>query len=141
MWRVIGEIEEKRLQRLRLRAKEFHTPFREEFCRMSSRVNGVKPAAHIVVVVPEVRVVVVHHIAEEAVKMIEPSPTWVIFGFKSEMPLADKRGVVIPPLKHGGKRDSILSEVTPTVFSMRPNHTRHAYPIRKAACHERSAAR
>ena len=63
---------------------------------MPSRSNGIKPAAHIVVIVPEVRVVVVHHIAEEAVEIVKPSSARMVFGFKPKVPFANERGVVIP---------------------------------------------
>ena len=58
-------------------------------------INGVKTVPHVIYVVSEVRVVVIHHIAEKAVKMIESTFAGVILRFKSEVPFANKRSAVI----------------------------------------------
>ena len=80
---------------MRLCANEVHTPFCKEICGVSSWINGVKTVPHVIYIMSAVRVVVIHHITEKTVEMIESAFTWMIFRFESEMPFANKGSAVI----------------------------------------------
>ena len=141
MWCVVGEIEEKRVGGLCLRLDEFSAPFGEEVCGVSARVDCLKVVSHVVYIVPKVRVVVVHHVAKEAVKMVKASLAWMVLRFKSKMPLADECGVIVLLFQGCRKCGCVLSKVAPTVFWVGTDDTRNASTVRITSRHERGSTR
>ena len=106
---------------------------------MSSGVNGIKTVPHVVYVVSAVCVVVVHHIAEETVEVVEPSFARVVLRFEAEVPFTDNCGPVIFLFQGCWECGCVLSKVTPVVFWVGPNHPWYADSVGVASGHQRCA--
>ena len=137
---VVSEVKEKRVKCLCLCANEVHTPFCKKVCRVSPRINGIKTVPHVVSIVSAVCVIVVHHIAEEPMKMIEAAFARVVLRFESKVPLTDECRPIRSLFQGCRERNGILPKIPPTVFWMGANHTWHPDPIGIASGHQRRTA-
>ena len=108
---------------------------------MSDGVDLVTIEAHPVHAAAEVRVVVVHHVAEKAVKEREAAVERFIGRLQSEMPLADDGGVVTGVRQRLRQQRRVVGQIAPAVADLLANHAGHTDEIRIAPGQERRARR
>ena len=85
---------------------------------MAFGVDGFGVEAHEVLAVAQVGGVAVHHVAEEAVEVVEAAFVGGIGGFETEVPFADDGGVVAGFFQFGGEGGNVGVEVAPGVFGL-----------------------
>ena len=92
--RVVGQVEEERPSGFGRASKIFARPAGEDVRRVALGIDDFLVAPHEVVAVTPVRPVIVHHVAEKAVKEIKAPLGRRVGRADAEMPFADQRGVV-----------------------------------------------
>ena len=136
---IVREIEKKRRRQFRPFAQIIARPAGEQLRGMACRRDDLAVAAHVVVPLPEVGRVAVHHIVEEAVEKIEAAVVGQRRRRKAEVPLADDRGVIAGGAEVIGERGHRGIEIAPGVVGVGADETGHADAIRVAAAHQRRA--
>jgi hypothetical protein len=84
-------------------------------------------------------VVVIHHIAEEAVEEVEASLDGRVRGCETEMPFADDSGVVAGPLEKLRQKHRLRGQIPPAIGQVRADYPRHADQVRVFASQQRSS--
>ena len=133
---VVSEIEEEGGVFRAAGGDVIHGPLGEEVGCMALGVDDVAVVAHEVVAVAEVGPVIVHHVAEEAVEVVEPPVERGVGRFQAEVPLADDGAVVAGGLEVGRNHDGIVGEVAPGVFGPVADDAGDAHAVGVAAGEE-----
>ena len=129
---IVGEVEEEGLRGLRTLAEVVRGPIGKELGGMALRLDDLAIEPHVVFSMAKVRGVAVHHVAEEAVEVVEAAFVRRVGRFEAEMPFADDAGVVARLLQFIRQRGHARFEVAPRVLRLRADHARHAHAIRVA---------
>ncbi len=92
---------------------------------MTLRVDGHRVATHVINPMAPMGVVIVHHVAEPSVKIVEATIVGPMRFGESKVPFADERGVVSSLLELRGDGGDAEAQFTPTVFRVGTNNPRH----------------
>ena len=76
------------------------------------------------------RPVVVHHVVNESVELVESAFARMVFIFQPQVPFADMKRFISCPTQHIGQRDGIGVEIAPAILHRLANHARHTDPVR-----------
>ena len=98
-------------------------PLCKEIGCMTLWLDRLAIEPHVVVTMAKMVVVIVHHIAQKPVKMIETTIVGKIGFGQTKVPLANDRRLIPDLLQPGRKHPRISRKLSPTVIGMRPNHT------------------
>ena len=131
--RVVGQVQEKRGFILGPFLHVIHRPLGKQIRGVARRVDGLLVFAHIVDVVAAFVHVVVHHVAEPAVEVVEAALGGRVGRFQAQVPLADDGRVVARPLQERRQQRGLGVEVAPTVFGVGADDARHAHVVLVAA--------
>ena len=105
---VIGEIHKERAVFALAIIDVVDTPFGDQVGRVAGRIDLLSVLAEIIDTVPTVLVIVVDHVAEEALEMIETAPVWRVRLLKTKVPFADERRVIASALERPGQKRRFL---------------------------------
>ena len=138
---VVGQIEKEGRQGFRALAQVVARPTGENLRGVTDGRNDLAVAAHVIVPLPEVRRVAVHHVVEEAVEEVEAAVVGQRGRGEAEVPFADERGVIAGGAEVIGERRHRGIEVAPGVVGIGADGPGHADAVRVATAHERRARR
>ena len=94
VWSVVSEIHEEWLFAQLAIIEIINSPCGKQICRMSGWVNFLFVFAEVINAVPTVFVIIVNHVAQEALEIIEPAFVGRVRCFKPKMPFANNRCMV-----------------------------------------------
>src|SRR5690606_34669579 len=132
--RVVSEIQKEWLPRPRCSLVEIvNGPRGEEIRRMPRGINDSRVVTHIVVSLPAMRRIAVHHVAEKAVKEIKPALVRRVGAFETQIPLADegRRVTDLAQLICQSRRGWI--QIAPRVRGLGSNDAGHSDAVGKSA--------
>lgn len=133
---VESQVEEERGVVGGLPGDVFRAPRREEVRRMPFGVDLPVVQEHVVVPFAPVGVVVVHHVAQEALEMVESPLVGQVGAFESQMPFADEGGLVAGALEHLRHGHGRRRKVAPALPGLCPDHARHTHHGGEASRHQ-----
>ena len=102
-------------------------PVGEDIGGMAFGINLLFVEAHVVLAMPAVFVVIIHHIAEEAVEVIKAAGIGVGFFIKSKVPFPDRGGSVALLFEFLGQKRGRWGKIAPVIFGMGPDHARDSH--------------
>ena len=137
---VVGKVEKEGLFAVGTVLDVFDGPIGEQVRSVTLGMNLRRVEAHIIVAVAKMAEVVVHHIAEEPLEMMEPPVTGVAVSVEPEVPLPDQRSVVFSALEDGGEEDGRGVEIAPVVLGVGSDDAGYPDAIGIAARHQRGTA-
>lgn len=108
---------------------------------MPLRFNLLEVAPHVMSAVALVIVIVVHHVAEKAVEMVEAPANGVVLASQAEVPLANQRSVVTGSLQHLWQQRRILRKVSPIIVRVRADNARYADQLGVTSSLQRGSCR
>ena len=137
--RVVGQVEEERVFGILAGGEVVLGPVGKNVSGVAFGIHLFFIEAHVVLSVTAVLVVVVHHIAEEAVEVIETAGVGVGFVIEPEVPFSDGGGVVSERLESLGKRNGGRGKIAPVVLGFGADDPGNADELLVASRQERSA--
>ena len=127
---IVGKIEEKRLVAGPPLHQIVDRPLGEKIGGMPGRLDRLLVETHAVHAAAGVKVIVVHPVAQKAVKQVESALVGEIGRFQAQMPLADQGGVVTGLLQQTGQQRDLRVQVAPIPLGLRANVSRDSYQVR-----------
>ena len=108
MWCVIGEVHKERAVFALAIIDVVDTPFGNQVGRVAGRIDLKAVLSEIIDTVPTMLVIVVDHVAEETLEMIETAIVRYVRFLKAKVPFTDKRSVITSPLECPGQKRCFL---------------------------------
>ena len=139
--RVVSEVHEERGFFAFAIVESVDGPFAEQVGGVAGRIDLLSVLAEIIDTVPTVLVVVVDHVAEETLEMIETAPVRRVRLLKAKVPFADDGRVITSALERPGQKRRFLREPAPVVFGMSADDAGHADEVRVRAAQQRRSRR
>ena len=96
---------------------------------MAPRVNLPAVEPHVINPMAAMLIVIVHHIAKVAAKMIEPVIVRRIGRFQTQMPFTHNRRVIAGGLQDLRQKHRMRRDISPVALNMRTDNTRHTNQI------------
>jgi hypothetical protein len=116
-------------------------PVAEQVGAVAGRVDLLRAQAHIVDAVAAVRVIVVDHVTQETVEVVETALVRRVGGFEPEVPLADEAGAITGRLEQTRQQHGVGRQVAPTVFGVSTDHSGDADGVGILSREQRGARR
>ena len=107
MRRIIGKIHKERPFCCFSIPNAVNRPVSEQIGGVSFWGDYLPVVAHAILSHAPMRPVVVHHVVNESVELVESAFTRMVFIFQPQVPLADMKRFISCPTQHIGQRDGI----------------------------------
>ena len=133
---VVGEIHEKRFILSFAIVHVIDAPLGDEIGCVAGRVDLPAVFAEVIDAVTTVLVVVVDHVAKEALEIIETASVRCVGFLEAEVPLADDRCVVAGILQNVWQQGDVLRQPAPVVLWVGTDDARHAGNVWVGAAQE-----
>ncbi len=108
MWCVIGEVHKERAVFALAIIDVVDTPFGNQVGRVAGWIDLTAVLSEIIDTVPTMLVIVVDHVAEETLEMIETAIVRYVRFLKAKVPFTDERSVITRPLECPGQKRRFL---------------------------------
>ena len=130
MRRIVSQVEEERLLVVHPFFQVLQSPVGEQISGMTFGINRFLVESHPVHPSPQVSPVVVHHIPQEAFKVVKSSVVGGIGGIETQVPLSDNGCVIASFVQRGRDQHCLRIEVAPAIVFKLSDDSRNPHHIR-----------
>ena len=106
---------------------------------MAFRSNYLIIKSHVIIPVSQMRLIIIHHIAQKTLKKIEATVVGQVGRFESQMPFPDHDRFVIGRFHHLGQGNYRWQKVSPAICFVGTDNARNSDLVWITTAHQRGA--